>query len=83
MFIMCLKQRKDVMGLLEQKEKLDKQLSEVDRKLHFYLSDGVKEHVVAFIDDIDGYFHLYNEKVNTKEDCIALCEWYLKTVKEL
>lgn len=71
------------MGLLEQKRKLEIELQELDQKLHFNLSDGVKNYVVAYIDEYDGLFHLYNEKVNTKEECIAICEWYLKTAKEL
>lgn len=70
-------------GLLEQKNKLEIKLEEINKKLHFYLSDGVNNHVVAFIDEYDGSLHLYKERVNTKEECISICEWYLKTVKEL
>ena len=63
-------------GLLAKKK-------EIEMKLEFYLYDGDEKYRAAYISDLDGTLHIWDDKLDTKEDCIAVCEWYLKTVKEL
>ncbi len=63
-------------GLLEQKKKIESQL-------HFYTYDDNQKNLAAYISDMDGTLRMFNEKFETKEECAAMCEWYLKTVKEL
>lgn len=70
-------------GLIAKKKQLEKDLEEIENQLNFYVFDDNKKDLVAYISEHNGYFHLYNEKINNKEECIAICEWYLKTVKEL
>lgn len=64
------------MGLLDQKR-------DIEMKLEFYLYDNDIKYRAAYISDLDGTLRVFDDHLETKEDCIALCEWYLKTVKEL
>ncbi len=64
------------MGLLEQKK-------EIENKLNFYLTDDDGKRWAAYINTTDGTIRVFSEKIFTKEESIAICEWYLKTVKEL
>lgn len=63
------------MGLLEQQK-------EIESKLHFYLTrDGMKR-LAAYINS-DGSLRIFNEKLETKEECVSLCQWYLSVCDEL
>lgn len=64
------------MGLLELKK-------EIESKLHFYTYDGTLKHLAAYISETDGKLHVFNDKVETKEESAQICEWYLKIVNEL
>jgi hypothetical protein len=71
------------MGLLNEKKILQNRIDEIEKQLCFFIVDGDLKNRVAHIDEYDGTLWYDSVKVNTKEESILICEWYLKTVKEL
>lgn len=67
----------DNMGLLEQKK-------EITSKLEFILKDKFGEKtLMAWIDEYDGLLHIRQCSLETREQCAAMCKWYLDIVSEL
>lgn len=70
------------MGILEEQKTLESKLLEVDTKLRFFVSDGTIKAEAARISS-DGTLRVNNDKFETKEECIAMCQWYLNIASEL
>jgi len=71
------------MGLLDEKRKLELEVEIIESKLNFRIQDGDLKNIAAYVCDEDGSLHVYNEKINGKEESKALCQWYLSVCEEL
>lgn len=64
------------MGLLKQQE-------EIYKRLHFHWTTGSTKEMIAWINDVDGTLRVDGAKLDTIEQCKALCQWYLSVCDEL
>lgn len=71
------------MGLLEEYKKLENQERELYKRFRFCVTDGSSQVEAAYVSTSDGVLRILSDKIETKEECIAICEWYLNLAKEL
>jgi hypothetical protein len=64
------------MGLLEQQK-------EINKKLHFYWTQGSTKELIGWVNDVDGSLRVDSARLDTIEQSKALCQWYLSICDEL
>jgi len=70
------------MGLLDDINKLNSEAEQKESRLRYMRQGGPKKQL-AYIDRFDGLLYIDMGEIETKEQCLEICNWYSEIFKEL